>query len=207
MYCKKQYVLGVGSNGPVNLATPSSSKNYVIATAVKSARVEKSIALKIERNILNKVKGSPYIVRCFGEDESVEYGKKTYNLLLECVPSGTLRDYILFNGKNPETEAARYAYTFIIKAHMLTGDPTWYMEKISKYLCEEIRDQLSPMAKDFVTNCLICDFRGLILNIVDGLINHPFIQNAVTCDNEDQLINDNPFGDNWVSKHGLFRAT
>lgn len=280
MHWKKQYVLGVGSNGLIYLATPSCAKNYLKAIAVKSAEIDKveSIMLRKEGKILNQLKGSPYIVRCFGEDESVEYSKWTYNLLLECAPSGTLLCFILFNGKILESEAARHAYQLLmgirhihnkgffhgdiklsnififpseklvkiadfgsakevtipaqkvfdvcsvgcVVAKMLTGNPTWGAGEIEKYqreICDRdpyeefMATDVSKMAKDFVINCLFCNFTGRLLN-VDRLINHPFIQNAIsTCDNEDYLINisstvnDNPFGDYWISKHNLFSTT
>ncbi|KAH0706688.1 hypothetical protein KY289_011764 [Solanum tuberosum] len=108
----KQYVLGVGFNGPVHLAT----NNYLQAVAVKSAQIDTNECsiLREEGNFLNKLKGSPYIVRCFGEDESLEYAKWTYNLLLEYAPSGTLRDFILLNGRIPEPVAALYAYQLLM---------------------------------------------------------------------------------------------
>lgn len=105
---------------------------------------------------------------------------------------------------------------------MLMEKPTWFVGEIKKSQCkicgcdpfeEFINAILFKMAKDFVTNCLLCDFNGRLLN-VDGLISHPFIQNAIsTCENEDQLIsisstiNDNPFGDFWVSESHLFTTT
>lgn len=274
MHWKKQYVLGVGSNGPVYLATPFSAKNYLIIVAVKSAEVDKeeSFVLQKEGKILNQLKGSPYIIQCFGEDQSVEYARWTYNLLLECAPSGTLRDFILFNGRISESEAARYAYQLLmgirhihnkgfchgdiklsntlvfqsnklvkiadfgsakdvtsrkhlvfdvcsvgcVVAKMLTGNPTWFVGEIEKYqreiygcdINEEFMDSsVSMMAKYFVINCLLCDFTGRLLNL-DTLINHPFIQNAIsTYESISSTVNDNPFGDYWVSERHLFTTT
>ncbi|XP_049356324.1 dihydroflavonol 4-reductase-like [Solanum verrucosum] len=275
------YVLGVGLNGPVYLATHSSANNYSQAVAVKSAQIgsDEYSVLREEGKILNQLKGSPYIVRCFGEDESVEYAKRTYNLLLECATSGTLLDFILFNGKISEQMAALYAYQLLkgighihkkgyihgdikltniliypnnklvkiadfgsakeetsckhqifdicsvgcVVAKILTGKPTWYVGQINKYkrqICgldkpdEVLIDtDVSNMAKGFVTECLFCDFTGRLLS-VDELINHPFIQNAVsTPENEEHLIrlsstvNDNLFGDNWISERDLFTTT
>ncbi|KAH0709807.1 hypothetical protein KY290_011211 [Solanum tuberosum] len=218
------YVLGVGLNGPVYLATHSSANNYSQAVAVKSAQIgsDEYSVLREEGKILNELKGSPYIVRCFGEDESVEYAKWTYNLLLECAPSGTLLDFILFNGKISEQMAALYAYQLLkgighihkkgcVVAKILTGKPTWYVGQINKYkrqICgldmpdeEFIRTDVSNMAK------------GRLLS-VDELINHPFIQNAIsTPENEEHLIrlsstvNDDLFGDNWISERDLFTTT
>ncbi|XP_015158956.1 mitogen-activated protein kinase kinase kinase 3-like [Solanum tuberosum] len=272
----KQYVLGVGFNGPVYLATHSSANNYSQAVAVKSAQIgsdEYSI-LREEGKILNKLKGCPYIVRCFGEDESIEYTKWTYNLLLECAPSRTLRDFILWNGRITEPVAALYAYQLLtgirhihnkgfihgdiklsniliypdnklvkiadfgsakeetsrehqvfdicsigcVVAKMLTGKYTWYKGQIKQYqrqICgldmpdEEYFDDASKMAIDFVINCLFCEFRSLS---VDELINHPFVQNAITtCGNEDHMISisstHTPFGDYWVLERDLFTTT
>ncbi|KAH0709797.1 hypothetical protein KY290_011202 [Solanum tuberosum] len=275
------YVLGVGLNGPVYLATHSSANNYSQAVAVKSAQIgsDEYSVLREEGKILNELKGSPYIVRCFGEDESIEYAKRTYNLLLECATSGTLLDFILWNRRIPEPVAALYAYQLLtgirhihnkgfihgdikftnilifpdnklvkiadfgsakeetsrehqvfdicsigcVVAKMLTGKPTWYVGQINKYkrqICgldkpdEELIDtDVSNMAKGFVTECLFCDFTGRLLS-VDELINHPFIQNAITTpENEEHLIrlsstvNDNLFGDNWISERDLFTTT
>ncbi|XP_049397432.1 uncharacterized protein LOC125861618 [Solanum stenotomum] len=275
------YVLGVGLNGPVYLATHSSANNYSQAVAVKSAQIgsDEYSVLREEGKILNQLKGSPYIVRCFGEDESMEYAKRTYNLLLECATSGTLLDFILWNRRIPEPVAALYAYQLLkgirhihnkgfilgdikftnilifpdnklvkiadfgsakeetsrehqvfdicsigcVVAKMLTGKPTWYVGQINKYkrqICgldkpdEELIDtDVSNMAKGFVTECLFCDFTGRLLS-VDELINHPFIQNAIsTPENQEHLIrlsstvNDSLFGDNWISERDLFTTT
>ncbi|KAK6774215.1 hypothetical protein RDI58_029454 [Solanum bulbocastanum] len=272
----KQFVLGVGSNGPVYLATHCSTNNYLEAVAIKSAVIDtdECSILREEGKILNKLKGCPYIVRCFGEDESIEYTKWTYNLLLECAPSRTLLDFIRWNGRIPEPVAALYAYQLLtginhihnkgfihgdiklsniliypdnklvkiadfgsakeetslqhqvfdiccvgcVVAKMLTGKHTWYKEQIIQYqrqICgldmpnEEYFDDASNMAIDFVINCLYCEFRSFS---VDELINHPFVQNAIsTHENEDQMISisstHTPFGDYWVLERDLFTTT
>ncbi|KAK4727346.1 hypothetical protein R3W88_032263 [Solanum pinnatisectum] len=234
----KQYVLGVGLNGP--------------AVAVKSAQIgsDEYSVLREEGKLLNQLKGSPYIVRCFGEDESIEYAKRTYNLLLECAPSVTalyayqllkgighihnkgfihgdikLRNLLIYPNNKLMKQVVNIDICSIgcVIAKMLTGKPTWYVGQINKYkrqICsldkpdEELIDtDVSNMAKGFVTECLFCDFTGRLLS-VDELINHPFLQNAVsTHEKEDNLINisstvnDNLFGDYWISEHHLFTTT
>ncbi|XP_015060036.1 mitogen-activated protein kinase kinase kinase 17-like [Solanum pennellii] len=271
----KQYVLGVGCNGPVYLATHSSSNNYSEAVAVKSAEIgtDECSVLREEAKILNKLKGSPYIVRCFGEDQSTEYSKCTYNLLLECAHSGTLLHFILWNGKISEQVAAIYAYQLLmgirhihnkgyihgdikltniliypdnklikiadfgsakeeksrehqvfdicsvgcVVAKMLTGKGSWYAEQIDEYKRQiwgfDMGDEqfidigLSKMAENFVIDCLLCDVPGRSLS-VDELINHPFIQNVISTENEHHMMNThNPFGDYWVLERDLFSTT
>ncbi|XP_059275304.1 mitogen-activated protein kinase kinase kinase 20-like [Lycium ferocissimum] len=250
MHWKKQHVIGVGSYGPVHLAAPInySAKNSS-TLAVKSSEVENSSRLRKEGKILNELKGSPYIVRCFGEDESFEYevARYAYQLLMgirhvhnkgffhcEIKPSNLLvfptNNKLIkiadFGSALRATEVPRELHEKrrifdvccigCVVVKMLTGDPTyWYTEDIEKYqealLCyypDEFMDStVSNMTKDFVRNCLRCKNPGRL--IVDELINHPFIQNAITENHEELMVssvNNNSFGD-WVSKHGLFTTS
>ncbi|KAF3661848.1 hypothetical protein FXO38_03889 [Capsicum annuum] len=82
MNWKKLKVLGAVAYGLVSLATPMNCSSTV-HTAVKSAELDHSSSLQEEAQILNALKGSEYVIECFGEDVSVENGKQTFNLMLE----------------------------------------------------------------------------------------------------------------------------
>ncbi|MCD7446934.1 hypothetical protein HAX54_018905 [Datura stramonium] len=118
MYWKKLKVLGAGSYGTVSLATPLMEHSLTLFAAVKSAEVARSSSLQVEGQILDMLRGSEYVVECFGEDISIENGKHTYNLLLEYAAGGTLHDLIQkSNTKSKamirESEAAYYAFQLL----------------------------------------------------------------------------------------------
>lgn len=111
----KQRILGSGSYGVVYLAVEPAGKMEI---AVKSAGINNSISLRREGEFLDSLKGCPYIVRCFGEDISVEHGEQVYNLLLEYAPGKTLRHMIEVHGGNmPEKVVARYTYQLLRGIH------------------------------------------------------------------------------------------
>nr|GMD29402.1 mitogen-activated protein kinase kinase kinase NPK1-like [Ipomoea batatas] len=60
--------------------------------AVKSAAIQCSCSLQREGPFLDALTDCPFIVRCFGEDVSMEHGKHVYNLLLEYAPGGDAED-------------------------------------------------------------------------------------------------------------------
>nr|GMD39171.1 mitogen-activated protein kinase kinase kinase NPK1-like [Ipomoea batatas] len=70
---EKQRFLGSGSYGQVHLAVLKPAGEMKMA--VKSAAIQ----------------DYPFIVRCFGEDVSMEHGQHVYNLLLEYAPGGFLK--------------------------------------------------------------------------------------------------------------------
>ncbi|XP_052173999.1 mitogen-activated protein kinase kinase kinase 20-like [Diospyros lotus] len=79
--------------------------------AVKSADFDRSSSLQKEAWILQRLRGCPGIVRCFGGDVCIEEldGKIMYNLLLEFAPGGSLQDLIGNNGGTlPELDVRRY---------------------------------------------------------------------------------------------------
>lgn len=114
MLWKKLKVLGSGSYGTVSLARPMNVCSSMIYAAVKSAEVNRSFSLREEGNILNALRGSEYVVECFGEDVTVENGKNTYNLMHEYADRGTLHD-LLHKSKMMlgESEAAYYAFQIL----------------------------------------------------------------------------------------------
>ena len=62
--------------------------------AVKSCDASLSNSLREEKRILDGLRLSPRIVRCFGDGFSVENGQSLYNLFLELASEGTLADMI-----------------------------------------------------------------------------------------------------------------
>ncbi|CAN4086486.1 unnamed protein product [Withania somnifera] len=92
-------MVGKGSFGCVYLATlknPRLNYSYFPAVmAVKSAEVSASGSIQKEREVLNNVKGCPYIIRCFGDETTMgKNGAMAYNLLLEYGSGGTLAERI-----------------------------------------------------------------------------------------------------------------
>ncbi|KAJ4714869.1 Protein kinase-like protein [Melia azedarach] len=108
-------VLGHGSFGSVHLAIPRKfSSQFPSLMAVKSSADGYSITLKNEKEILDKVGFCPQIVRCFGDDYSVENGDRVYNLLLEYASKGSLADQVKKNnGHLQESDVRRYTRSLI----------------------------------------------------------------------------------------------
>ncbi|XP_059458557.1 mitogen-activated protein kinase kinase kinase 20-like [Corylus avellana] len=113
-------VIGKGSFGSVFLAT---SKNpgsrfscFPSPMAVKSAKVSGSASLQKEKEVLDKVKGCPFVIDCFGEEITTqEDGEMVYNLLLEYASGGTLADSIKKSGGCglPESDVKRYTKSIL----------------------------------------------------------------------------------------------
>ncbi|CAH9139813.1 unnamed protein product [Cuscuta epithymum] len=104
-------MLGKGSSGCVFMATlkkPRSKYSYYPSVmAVKSAEVSDSGSIQKEREVLDKIKGNPYVIRSFGEETTTgENGDMVYNLLLEYGSGGTLAERIKRSGEKglPELE-------------------------------------------------------------------------------------------------------
>ncbi|XP_059302547.1 mitogen-activated protein kinase kinase kinase 20-like [Lycium ferocissimum] len=113
-------MLGKGSFGYVYVATlknPKSKNRYFPSVmAVKSAEVSVSGTIQKEKEVLNNIKGCPYIIRCFGDETTT--GKNSimvYNLLLEYGSGGTLADRIknLGNRGLPEFEVRCYTRSML----------------------------------------------------------------------------------------------
>jgi len=112
----KKQVLGKGTFGTVSLAVPRFPKDslHIPAIAVKSAEFKNSSSLQKEAKILYHLRECPGIVRCFGQDVSVEDGKRVYNMLLEFAPGGSLKDLIRRSGGHlPESDVAEYTRTIL----------------------------------------------------------------------------------------------
>ncbi|KAL3634267.1 hypothetical protein CASFOL_021321 [Castilleja foliolosa] len=92
--------VGKGGFGFVSVAKthqPESSGNRNIPTviAVKSAKYSESDSLLKEKEFLDKFKGCPSILGCFGDDITTENGVKLYNILMEYASGGCLADHIV----------------------------------------------------------------------------------------------------------------
>ncbi|VFQ83551.1 unnamed protein product [Cuscuta campestris] len=96
--------------------------------AVKSAEVSASGSIQKEREVLDRIKGNPYVIRCFGEETTTgENGDMIYNLLLEYGSGGTLAERIKRNseGNNkglPELEVRFHTRSLLrglIHIHMI----------------------------------------------------------------------------------------
>ncbi|CAN4098440.1 unnamed protein product [Withania somnifera] len=113
-------MLGKGSFGYVylaNLKNPKSKNRYLPSVmAVKSAEVSVSGSIQKEREVLNNIKGCPYIIRCFGEEFTCGgNGVMAYNLLLEYFSGGTLSERIkkLGNKGFPDSEVRSYTRSML----------------------------------------------------------------------------------------------
>ncbi|KAK6795601.1 hypothetical protein RDI58_009055 [Solanum bulbocastanum] len=96
-------MVGKGSFGCVYLATLKNPKlNYSYfppVMAVKSAEVSVSGSIQKEKEVLNNIKGCPYIIRCFGDETTTgQNSAMVYNLLLEYGSGGTLAERINKSG-------------------------------------------------------------------------------------------------------------
>ena len=111
----KTRAIGKGAFGEVHMAIPRPanmdySKLLAPIIAVKSAEFKHSSSLQKEGSIMFTLNDCSGIVRCYGEDVSVESDKKVYNLLLEFAPAGSLRNLMQRSnkGKLPESDVRRY---------------------------------------------------------------------------------------------------
>nr|GLL33739.1 mitogen-activated protein kinase kinase kinase NPK1-like [Ipomoea trifida] len=114
---EKQRFLGSGSYGQVHLAVLKPAGEMKMA--VKSAAIQCSCSLQREGAFLDALRDCPFIVRCFGEDVSMEHGKHVYNLLLEYAPGGTLHQLIKNTGGIPEDLARLYTYQLLKGIHYM----------------------------------------------------------------------------------------
>ncbi|KZV57910.1 mitogen-activated protein kinase kinase kinase YODA-like [Dorcoceras hygrometricum] len=112
--------IGKGGFGRVYMATlknPRSKHSYFPPVmAVKSAEVSVSGSIQKEREVLSNVKGSPNIIKCFGDETTMgENGMMVYNLLLEYGSGGTLAQRIKKSGSGglPESEARVYTRSIL----------------------------------------------------------------------------------------------
>ncbi|KAF5938771.1 hypothetical protein HYC85_023030 [Camellia sinensis] len=92
MMWRRGKILGKGGSAIVYLAAvvsrPRSNELLPSLMAAKSAPVNNSQLLSIERESFSQFEGCPHILRCFGDDVSVEDGEQWYNILLEYAAGG-----------------------------------------------------------------------------------------------------------------------
>ncbi|XP_016466720.2 mitogen-activated protein kinase kinase kinase 20-like [Nicotiana tabacum] len=119
-------MVGKGSFGCVYLATlknPRLKNSYFPAVmAVKSAEVSVSGSIQKEREVLNNIKGCPYIIRCFGDETTTgQNGAMVYNLLLEYGSGGTLAERIKKSGIKglSEFEVRNYTRSMLRGLHFI----------------------------------------------------------------------------------------
>ncbi|KAL3626152.1 hypothetical protein CASFOL_029701 [Castilleja foliolosa] len=91
-------LLGRGTYGRVHKATLRRIDKHVsfpFEMAVKSAEISVSGTLSVEKEIMNNLKGCPYIIQCFGDETTMGYdGDLAYNILLEYASGGSLSERI-----------------------------------------------------------------------------------------------------------------
>ncbi|RDY09691.1 Mitogen-activated protein kinase kinase kinase 17, partial [Mucuna pruriens] len=100
--------IGRGTFGHVFKVIPTyGSTQFPSPTVVKTSSYS-SRSLRIEKKVLDHLGCSPYIIKCYGDDHSVENGKRYYNIFLEYAAGGSLNDRIkLFGGRLPESYVRR----------------------------------------------------------------------------------------------------
>ncbi|XP_019180256.1 PREDICTED: mitogen-activated protein kinase kinase kinase NPK1-like [Ipomoea nil] len=148
---EKQYFLGSGSHGKVHLAVLQPAGELVMA--VKSAGIHHSSSLQREAVFLDAVRNCPFIVRCFGEDVSMEHGQQVYNLMLEYAPRGTLHQMIRRTGGMSELLAGYYTYQLLKGIH--------YMHTLGILHCDLKPANVLAFPGNFnggLTRLKLCDF-------------------------------------------------
>ncbi|KAK4787159.1 hypothetical protein SAY86_010992 [Trapa natans] len=96
--------IGLGSTAAVSLAYNADSSSRLFA--VKSVELRRSLPLQRERSLLSKL-SSPHVVSYLGFDITGENNSLLYNLWMEYVPGGTLRDLIHRRGGSLDEATAR----------------------------------------------------------------------------------------------------
>lgn len=109
-------MIGRGSSGRVYLATlrNPTSRNTSLppVMAVKSAEVSSSASIQKEREAYSNLGGSPYIIKCYGEEITTgSNGAMAFNLLLEYGSGGTLSDRMKQSGGNGLAELEARLHT------------------------------------------------------------------------------------------------
>ena len=110
--------IGHGSFATISKAKPrkgfSSNKAFPPLMAVKTSEASHSDSLKNEKQVLEKIGTFPQIIRCYGDEKSVENGEKLHNLLLEYASGGSIADQIkIHGGKLPETDIRRHTRSIL----------------------------------------------------------------------------------------------
>ncbi|KAL2906254.1 Mitogen-activated protein kinase kinase kinase 17 [Bienertia sinuspersici] len=107
-------VIGRGSFGTVNLATPSNS-NSTSQFVVKSSDCSSSSSLQHEKQILSELKSNhPNIIQFLGDSLSHEKNTQLYNIFLEYASKGSLADQLkLCGGKLEFSDVKRYTKSIL----------------------------------------------------------------------------------------------
>ncbi|WVZ11471.1 hypothetical protein V8G54_016001 [Vigna mungo] len=91
--------LGSGTFATVNIVVPANgSTRFPSPVAVKSSDSDNAGSLQHEKEILDRLGSSPYIIKCFGHDHTVENGEEFYNVFLERATEGSLADQVKKHG-------------------------------------------------------------------------------------------------------------
>ncbi|KAF9623044.1 hypothetical protein IFM89_036180 [Coptis chinensis] len=108
-------VIGRGSFSTINLATPRNDCTETPSLmAVKSASQAKSSMLQKEREILCDLSDSPRILRCLGDDTTLENGEMVYNVFLELASRGNLAELVKKSGgKMKESYVGHYTKSIL----------------------------------------------------------------------------------------------
>ncbi|GMP95249.1 hypothetical protein CsSME_00044362 [Camellia sinensis var. sinensis] len=120
MMWRRGKILGKGGSAMVYVAAvvlPTRSNDLLPSLmAVKSAPFYKSRCLAKEERLLSDFADCPHIIRCFGEDLTIEEdGEQWYNILLEYAAGGSLADRIQSFGRGlPESEVRRFTKSLLM---------------------------------------------------------------------------------------------
>ncbi|GMN30150.1 hypothetical protein TIFTF001_002706 [Ficus carica] len=107
--------IGHGSFATISKANPRKASSQLPSVmAVKSSEVCCSASLKNEKRVLDTIGSCPQIIRCFGDEQSVENGEELHNLLLEYASGGSLANRVKTNGgRLSESEIRRHAKSIL----------------------------------------------------------------------------------------------
>ncbi|KAM7265036.1 hypothetical protein ACFE04_002719 [Oxalis oulophora] len=107
--------IGYGSFATVSLATSSSDSSHLPSLmAAKSCVIECADSLINERRILSEIGYCPQIIKCFGDQITIEnMGDKFYNLLLEYASRGSLADLVSNDNGLPESDVKYYTRSIL----------------------------------------------------------------------------------------------
>ncbi|KAE8700053.1 protein RALF-like 34-like [Hibiscus syriacus] len=107
-------MIGYGSFGTVNLVLPKTGFSKSPLTVVKRCETHNSASLRHEKQVLDQLGSCPQIIRCLGDDYSVENCGKFYNLFLEYADKGSLADHVKRNGGGwTESDVKRFAKSIL----------------------------------------------------------------------------------------------
>ncbi|KAE8715718.1 Serine/threonine-protein kinase PBS1 [Hibiscus syriacus] len=106
--------IGFGSFGTVSMVLPKTGFSKSPLIAVKSCEVIDSVSLKNEKEVLDRIGSCPQIIRCLGDNYTVEKGGELYNLFLEYADKGSLADQVKQSGGIlMESDVRRYARSIL----------------------------------------------------------------------------------------------